>query len=238
MSRRSILVIEDDKAIRRGIVDTLAARGFETLEADEARMGLKLAVESTIDLVLLDVMLPHGDGFDILQAIRKARPSLPIIMVTARGAESDRVRGLEGGADDYIIKPFGVRELMARVDAVLRRSAERPIDVHELCIGERTIDFAKQMITSRNGDDPCALSRRECDLLRYLVTNPSRAVARDELLQHVWGLDPNGIETRTVDMHMARLRAKLGTLPDGSPVVQTIRGKGYMLAPRLAPEVS
>jgi DNA-binding response OmpR family regulator len=230
MSRRCVLVIEDDKAIRRGVVDALKAHGYDPIEAVEARTGLKSAIESNIDLILLDVMLPHGDGFSILGQVRKARPTLPVIMVTARGSEDDRIRGLENGADDYIVKPFGVRELIARVEAVLRRSAERPVDVGRLQIGSLVVEFETRTIR-RNGSEECgSLSHREADLLRYLAANPNRAIARDELLHRVWGLDPSGLETRTIDMHMARLREKIGNLPDGSPAIVTVRGKGYMLA--------
>lgn len=240
MSRRCILVVEDDKAIARGVVDALKAHGYSTIEAVEAREGLRLAIEANVDLILLDVMLPHGDGFAILESVRAARPTLPVIMVTARGAEDDRLRGLHNGADDYLIKPFGVRELMARVEAVLRRSAERPVDVGPLRIGSLVVDFETRRI-SRDGSDESgsgSLSHREADLLRYLAANPNRAISRDELLHRVWGLDPNGLETRTVDMHMARLREKIGHLPDGSPAIVTVRGKGYLLARTVVSEKS
>ena len=254
MPTRTVLVIEDDPAIRRGIVDALRYANFGVCECSDGARAAAMAIESAIDLVLLDVMLPGRDGFSILEELRAAKPTLPVIMVTARGAESDRVRGLNVGADDYVVKPFSAKELLARVEAVLRRSPERPSDVHTLRCNGCVIDLERREIaheraatspseraatsSSRVGapvnDDQsrredaaarCTLSEREADILRYLASNRGRAVDRDELLQRVWGLDPRNLETRTVDMHIARLREKVG-----EECIQTVRGKGYMLA--------
>lgn len=246
-ARTTILVIEDDPAIRRGIVDALKYSNYGVLECADGRSAAKMAIESAIDLVLLDVMLPGRNGFSILEELRSAKPTLPVIMVTARGAENDRVRGLTHGADDYVVKPFSALELLARVEAVLRRSPERPSDVHALRSNGCLIDLDRREITevmragpssapsatsrrtSTDGfeDEPArtTLSEREAEILRYLAANRGRAIDRDELLQRVWGLDPHNLETRTVDMHIARLREKIG-----EDMIQTVRGKGYMLA--------
>lgn len=229
MSHPTVLVIEDDTPIRRGLVDALQFAGYSVLEAADGRSGAALAIEGTIDLVLLDVMLPGRDGFSILDDLRRARPTLPVIMVTARGGEDDRVRGLVNGADDYIIKPFSARELLARVEAVLRRSPERPSDVHSLRLGRTVVRLDRGEVIE-GGHVEATLSQRECSILRYLACNAGRAIARDELLHRVWGLDPRGVETRTVDMHVARLREKLAASANERKIIQTVRGKGYMLA--------
>lgn len=223
MSKTTVLVVEDDPAIRRGLADALAYAGYGVLECGEGDKAAPLAMESSIDLVLLDVMLPRKDGFEILRELRAARPTLPVIMVTARGTETDRVRGLSNGADDYVVKPFSALELLARVEAVLRRSPGRPMDVKTLRIDEGEIDLQRREVRT-GSDDAQQLSEREVGILRHLAANRSRAVDRDELLQQVWGLNPRGLETRTVDMHIARLREKIG-----EHVIVTVRGKGYML---------
>jgi DNA-binding response OmpR family regulator len=148
-------------------------------------------------------------------------------MVTARGAEEDRVRGLSDGADDYVVKPFSAKELLARVDAVLRRSPQRSPDVGVLRAGERTICLQRRQVAWPDGVTR-DLTEREAGILRYLASNPGRAVDRDELLRHVWELNPRGIQTRTVDMHIARLREKLAD-ESGEAVIVTVRGRGYRL---------
>jgi DNA-binding response OmpR family regulator len=228
MTERVILVVEDDPAIRRGLVDALTFAGYRTIACGDGREGLQQALSAGLDLVVLDVVLPGASGFDILAEIRKTRPALPVIMVTARGAENDRVQGLEGGADDYVVKPFSARELLARVEAVLRRSAERPLDVQQADVAGCRIDFLRREVTAL-GRDPQSISEREVELLRYLTSNRNRAISRDELLRRVWGLDPSGVHTRTIDMHVARLREKLGDDPENPHIILTVRGKGYML---------
>lgn len=233
----TVLVVEDDAAIRRGLVDALRFHGCTVLEAADGAAGLALAVESACDLVLLDLMLPRMDGLAVLGELRRSRPTLPVIMVTARGAEEDRVRGLSGGADDYVVKPFSARELLARVDAVLRRSPQRPGDVSALRCGPWRIDLERREVTSSGGGgEPRQLTEHEAGILRYLAANRSRAVERDELLQHVWGLNPRGLRSRTVDMHVARLREKVEADPAQPKVVLTVRGKGYMLGEQVEVE--
>ena len=223
---KNILVVEDDAAIRRGIVDALEFEGYRTHQAGNGKAGRDSAVQLDCDLVLLDLVLPGADGLDILADVRKARPTLPVIILTARGDEADRVKGLRLGADDYVVKPFSVQELLARVAAVLRRSPERPSDVATVDIPGGTVDLARREVAFDDGRR-VDLSEREVDLLRYLATNASRAVTRDELLAHVWRLDPRGVTTRTIDMQVARLREKLGATEE-QPVIRTVRGKGYM----------
>jgi len=229
MARRTVLVVEDDPSIRRGLVDTLAAGGYAPLEAADGEEALRQALVRDPDCVLLDIMLPGRDGFSLLEELRRSRPSLPIIMVTARGAEQDRVRGLKGGADDYVVKPFSALELLARVEAVLRRSAERAQTVGTLEVAGRQVDLERRSITHEDGTVR-EISAKEAELLQYLAGCRGRPIGRDELLQHVWGLDPHGVTTRTIDMHIARLREKLGDDPSAATIIKTVRGKGYMLA--------
>ena len=224
MARRVVLVVEDDTSIRRGIVDTLAAGGYGTLESGDGDEGLEMALSREPDLVLIDIMLPRRDGYSLLEEIRKSKPALPAIMVTARGTEADRVRGLKTGADDYVVKPFSALELLARVEAVLRRSAERPQTVGTLELGDRTVDLERREVRQADGSTR-EISAKEAEVLQYLAASRGRAVSRDELLQRVWGLDPRGVTTRTIDMHIARLREKLGD----EAAIRTVRGKGYML---------
>ena len=226
MKKRNILVVEDDGPIRQGLVDALESGGYNVISTGNGKDGLVLAIESDLDLVLLDVMLPEMNGFDVLRHLRRASPTLPVIMVTARGAENDRVEGLSHGADDYVLKPFSARELLARVEAVLRRSPARPIDVRRLSFPGAVLDLELREVTYDDDPAPKSLSEREVGILRYLATNKSRVVQREELLQNVWGLDPRGVHTRTIDMHIARLREKL---PAGDDIVRTVRGKGYTL---------
>jgi DNA-binding response OmpR family regulator len=228
MSQRKVLVVEDDAAIRRGLVDALRFGGYAVLEAADGKSGLASATGAALDLVLLDVMLPQMDGFAVLTELRRARPALPVIMLTARGTEDDRVRGLAGGADDYVVKPFSAQEVLARVAAVLRRSAERPRAVGRMDVAGRSVDFERREVTSK-GKAVASLSEREADVLRYLASSDGRVVSRDELLQRVWGLDPKGVTTRTVDMHVARIREKLGDDADAPRVIVTVRGIGYRL---------
>jgi DNA-binding response OmpR family regulator len=225
-SKQRILVIEDDRAIRLGLVDALQLAGYDTLEAADGPKGLETALAAEVDLVLLDLMLPKMSGLDVLAQLRPDRPALPVIVLTALGAEDDRVKGLDLGADDYVVKPFSVRELLARVTAVLRRTPGRPVPAEHVAIPGGQADLEHRMLCFDDGRR-CDLSDREAELLRYLASHPGRAVSRDEILLHVWKIPPRGVETRTIDMHVARLREKLGA----TDVVKTVRGKGYMFDP-------
>lgn len=228
MNKPVVMVVEDDAAIRRGLVDALSYDGYGVLECGHGCDALNAIIESSVDLVLLDVMLPGRSGFEILADLRQSHPTLPVIMVTARGSEDDRVEGLTHGADDYVVKPFSARELLARVEAVLRRSPERSGVVTELRVDEITIDFERREATGL-GPSSRSLTSREVAILEYLAAHQGRAIDRDELLHRVWGLNPNGLQTRTVDMHIARLREKVEPDPASPRIVVTVRGKGYKL---------
>ncbi|MDX1681709.1 MAG: response regulator transcription factor [Phycisphaeraceae bacterium] len=225
-----ILTIEDDDPIRRGIVDALESEGYRTSEASHGVRGLDMAREIDCDLVLLDLVLPGLDGLEILKALRKTRPTLPVIILTAMGDEDDRVSGLRLGADDYVVKPFGIDELLARVVAVLRRSPGRPTDLAEIPLDHAVVDLQRREIKFEDGRRT-GLSEREAELMRYLASHPGRAIAREELLQNVWHMDPDGMFTRTIDMHVKRLREKLNDDPADPQVILTVRGKGYMFGP-------
>jgi DNA-binding response OmpR family regulator len=227
MTQSRVLVVEDDVAIRRGLVDALGFHGYAVTEAGDGENAVKQALEGSPDLVLLDCMLPRGSGLDALRRIREARPTLPVILVTALGSEDDRVRGLSIGADDYIVKPFSLRELLARVEAVLRRSPARPSDVRTLSDGAVTVDLDRRVIIGRDGEQ--VISERDVGVIRFLASNAARAVDRKELLQCVWGLDPKGLETRTVDMQIARLRERIAAAGARGEWIGTSRGKGYRL---------
>lgn len=227
MPARRILVIEDDSAIRRGLIDALKFHGYDTLDASNGDLGLDLARSADVDLVLLDLILPGKLGLDILADVRQTRPTLPIIILTAKGEETDRVRGLKLGADDYVVKPFGVKELIARIEAVLRRSPERPTDLSKLNLHGATIDLARREVRFRDGIRT-ELSEKEIELISFLARNAGRAISRDEILSRVWRIEPRGAETRTIDMHVARLREKLRDDPAEPRIILTVRGKGYM----------
>ncbi len=224
-----ILTIEDDSAIRRGIVDALRFAGYTPLEASNGKLGLEIATQQPYDLLLLDLVMPDLDGLEVLARLRKLRPTQPVIILTARGAEDDRVRGLRLGADDYVIKPFSVKELLARIEAVLRRSPERPRDLAEIALPDGSADLERSEVRFSDGTR-AELSEKEVELLRYLASNSGRAISRDELLLRVWQISPRGLATRTIDMHITRLREKLRDDPAQPRVVLTVRGKGYMFA--------
>jgi len=227
MSRQRILVVEDDAAIRHGVVDALESEGYATLQAADGLKGQEMAVKCACDLILLDLVLPGRDGLDILREVRATRPTLPVIILTARGEENDRVKGLRVGADDYVVKPFSVKELLARVQAVLRRSPERPTDVREVAFPGGVADLARSEVRLEAGGR-AELSAREAELLRYLAANRGRVIAREEILARVWRMSPAGVETRTIDMHIARLREKLRDDPADPKVIVTVRGRGYL----------
>ena len=231
MDRKHVLVIEDDRSIREGLADALAFQGYVALQAEQGDTGLQKVLHGGCDLVILDLVLPGADGLTVLREVRLARPTLPVIILTARGEEADRIRGLRDGADDYVVKPFSIRELLARVDAVLRRSPERPSDVRQLEIPGGRVDLERQEVSFADGGS-CDLSLRETELLRYLAANPGRIVSREELLSRVWGVSPKAVETRTIDVHVARLRDKLRDRDSPPTLLITIRGKGYRLDAR------
>ena len=232
MQKQSVLVIEDDGAIRLGIVDALELEGYTTLEASRGDSGLEMALNASYDLLLLDLILPARSGLQILEEVRARRPAVPIIILTACGEEADRVRGLKLGADDYVVKPFSVRELTARVEAVLRRSPERSDGVSQFEFPGGVANLDRHEVHFSDGER-VELSEREIGILRYLVSHAGRAISRDELLSRVWRINPRGLHSRTIDMHVARLREKLRDDSSDPQLILTVRGKGYMYS---APE--
>jgi DNA-binding response OmpR family regulator len=224
MNDPAILVIEDDPAIRRGIVDVLEYAGYKTLEAADGHAGMETALKANYRLLLLDLVMPGPSGFEILSALKKKRPGQAVIILSARGEENDRVRGLVNGADDYVVKPFSMKELLARVDAVLRRSCERSAPAEERAVPGGKVDFRRQVIDFHDGRSE-ELSEREAQLLRYLIDSNGRLVTREEILRNLWNLDPARTETRTIDMHVMHLRTKLGD--KDQRILTTVRGKGY-----------
>jgi DNA-binding response OmpR family regulator len=235
MPKARIVVIEDELAIRRGVADALRLSGYDVTEAADGPTGLREAATAGVDLVLLDIMLPKKDGLEVLNELRRIDPTRPVILLTARGSEEDRVRGLKMGADDYVVKPFSAKELIARVEAVLRRTMKPVPEVRLVELGSGIIDLHRREIRWADGSR-ADLSETESALLKYLVANRERAVSREELLTRIWGIGTAGLETRTVDMHVARLRAKLRdpACPDDPPeAIVTVRSHGYMAGPAL-----
>ena len=224
-----ILVVEDEAAIRNGLVDVLVFHGYDVTDADTGQQGLQMALGGTFDLILLDVMLPGVDGFEICNQVRARDREQAIIMLTAKTSDEDIVQGLTLGADDYIAKPFSVAQLVLRVQAVLRRSraGQATNDRMELSDGV-TIDLAN--LRGQKGGDELAFTRREIEILQYLDVNSTRPVPRDELLAKVWGYGKDlDIATRTVDIHIAKLRRKIEPEPATPRHLITVRGVGYRL---------
>lgn len=225
---KKILIIEDEPNIRELVLYNLQANGYNGIEAEDGIMGITMVHTEKPDLILLDIMLPGKNGYDICRELRGEGNNTPIIMLTAKNEEIDKVLGLEFGADDYISKPFGIRELMARIKAVLRRYenvVHEPASAseHILKIGELEINIERHQVTV-NGQN-IELTLKEFELLSYLAENRGHVITRDQLLDKVWGIEYAG-ETRTVDVHIRYLRKKLG---DEDKYIETIRGKGYKL---------
>jgi DNA-binding response OmpR family regulator len=224
VTRAHVVVIEDEPAIRRGVVDALRLTGYAVTEVAEGRSAAAVARQDGVDLVLLDLLLPGRDGLDVLAELRRNRPTLPVIVLTARGGEDDRVRGLQRGADDYVVKPFSARELLARVEAVLRRSQRTAPEITQARLDSLTADLPRRELIWDDGRR-ADLSDTEVAMLQYLLQHRDRAVSREELLGRVWGVAAVGLETRSVDMMVVRLRSKLAD----PGAIATVRGCGYML---------
>ncbi|MFT5171958.1 MAG: DNA-binding response OmpR family regulator [Gammaproteobacteria bacterium] len=224
-----ILIVEDEPAIRSGLEDVFVYHGYEVESAADGADGYSQACSGRFDLLLLDVMLPSMNGFEICDRIRSIDREQAIIMLTARTGDDDIIEGLKLGADDYIAKPFSVQQLVLRVEAVLRRSRVGVEQARTLALGD-LVSIDVHNLTGQRGDDTLSFTRREMDMLLYLAANSDRAVARDELLNKVWGYAKNlDLETRTVDIHVAKLRRKIE--PDASVprFLLTVRGAGYRL---------
>ena len=223
-----ILVVEDEAAIRTGLIDVLVYHGYDADGVADGRDGLQRATTGKYDLVVLDVMLPNVSGFDICEAIRKRDRDQPIIMLTARVADDDIVRGLSLGADDYVAKPFSIAQLLLRIEAVLRRSRVVIERANRIRLGDLDIDTRN--LSGMRGDRTIPFTRREMDVLEFLHANATRCVSRDELLNAVWGYAKHAdLETRTVDIHIAKLRRKIEVDPKEPVHLITVRGAGYRL---------
>jgi len=223
-----ILVVEDDPALLGGLLDVLVYNGYAVKGVEDGGRGLDAGLKGAFDLILLDVMLPTLDGFSICKEVRKKKPGQGIIIITAKGSEDDVVTGFNAGADDYISKPFSLREVMVRVEAVLRRTGKNPGDVE---IRFRDIFFDGRNLIAEYQNKTLELTRKEMDIIAYLHHHRDRIVSKKELLTEVWHYADADIETRTVDIHMLKLRKKIAGLIGDTPFVNTIRGEGYRLEP-------
>ena len=230
MATKKILIIEDEPNIRELVLYNLKTNGYDGLAAEDGIMGITMVHREKPDLILLDIMLPGKNGFDICKELRDEGNNTPIIMMTAKTEESDKVMGLDYGADDYISKPFGIREMMARIKAVLRRyevTGELIEDKGKdtiITVGELSINVERHEVTE--GGRRVELTLKEFELLQYLMENRGHVFSRDQLLNNIWGIDYSG-ETRTVDVHIRHLRQKLSDGSGEDKYIETIRGKGY-----------
>lgn len=225
---KTILIIEDDVSILRGLKDNLTFEGYHVLTSPDGLEGLQMARSNETDLLLLDIMLPGMNGYDICRKLKKEKPGLPIIMITARGTEVDKVAGLDLGADDYMTKPFSIPELLARIRAVLRRTSETHKDVSKYSFGKVIIDFKKYQ-TWVDGAE-VKLSSREYAIMKYLIEHEGEVTHRHELLDKVWGYDVTP-STRTVDNFILDLRKKFEKDPGNPQHIISIRGAGYKFVP-------
>ncbi|MGH2444453.1 MAG: response regulator transcription factor [Candidatus Limnocylindria bacterium] len=231
--RRRLLLVEDDATLRHALSFNLTREGYEVATAADGEAALEAARSARLDLIVLDVMLPGMSGVEVLRVLRREGVTTPVIILSAKGDEIDRVVGLKVGADDYVAKPFSRPELLARIEAVLRRGrreGEEPTKREELSFGEVRIDIARREVSV--GGAPTHLTPKEFDLLAHMAANPGRIFTRDQLLTRIWGYDYTG-DGHTVDVHVSWLRGKLrGT--GGHNYFRTVRGVGYAFTPRAA----
>ena len=228
-TKSRLLIVEDEPAIQTGLVDVFVFHGFEVDAVGDGREGLEKALTGQFDLIILDIMLPSMNGFDVCQAIREVDRDQPIIMLTAKVSDEDIIRGLRLGADDYVAKPFSVAQLVLRVEAVLRR-AKPILDLPaQIQLGQDT-HLDAGTLSGKRGNETLSFTAREMAILQYLDAHTNRAVSRDELLTEVWGYARNlDLETRTVDIHIAKLRRKIEPKPKSPSYLVTVRGAGYRL---------
>lgn len=223
-----ILLVEDEPNLVRGLTDALEHHGYSVLAAHDGKQGLDLALSGRPDLILLDVMLPGMNGMQVCHELRRRNVQTPVIMLTAKSQESDKVEGLDLGADDYVTKPFSVRELLARVRAHLRRNGNEEQGPERVTIGEATVDFKRYAVY--RGAEQFELTDREVDLLRLMIEHPHEVITRDRLLDEVWGFNAYPT-TRTIDTFVYRLRQKLETDSQKPQHLLTVRGAGYKFVP-------
>jgi len=219
-----ILIVEDEPNMVAGLRDNFEFEGYQVMTATDGVAGLERALSETPDLVILDVMMPRMSGLDVCRQLKSKRPSIPIIMLTARGQEVDKVVGLELGADDYVTKPFSIRELLARVKAVLRRARPVPPDQERLSFGDIEVNLRSCQVM--RAGKPLEFSSKEFELLKYFVCHQGETLSRDRLLEEVWGYD-RFPTTRTVDAHVVHLRQKIEPRPEEPRFILTVHGTGY-----------
>lgn len=219
-----VLVVEDDPTLRLGLTKALRSEGYAVETAKTGREGLERASNERFDAVLLDVMLPERNGYEVCEALRDLDDDLPVLMLTAKTEEADRVRGLRLGADDYITKPFGVAELLARIDAALRRRRKQEIATQALTVGAACVDFTAHRVL--RGDQEIEVTAQELKLLRFFLDREGQLLSRQQILDGVWGTDYFGTD-RTVDNFVNRLRTKLEHDPKSPTLFVTVRGGGY-----------
>ncbi len=222
MSTQTLLIIEDDPALMRGLVDNFCQHGYEVRSATDGKSGLVSALENPPDLILLDIMLPKMNGYEVCRQLRQQKLEVPIVMLTAKGQENEIVDGLEIGADDYVTKPFSIHELLARVKAILRRATQEESTVYQ--IGDATFDVVGHKLTS--GDEEIPLTTKEYRLLAYFLSRPNRALTRNEIMNHVWGRSII-VSGRSVDRCIATLRSKIEPDQRQPTFIHTIRDVGY-----------
>lgn len=219
-----ILIVEDEPNMVTGLRDNFEYEGYQVISAGDGVEGLRRALDDAPDLVVLDVMMPRMSGLDVCKQLKAKRPSLPVIMLTARGQEVDKVVGLELGADDYVTKPFSIRELIARVKAVLRRAQVLPKDQERYSFGDVEVNLRSYQV--QRGGKTVEFSAKEFELLKYFLSHPGETMSRDRLLDEVWGYE-NYPTTRTVDAHIVHLRQKLEPVPEEPRFFLTVHGVGY-----------
>jgi len=225
-----VLVVEDEPGLQEGLAHNLRFEGYEVVTASTGKEGLKSALRDRPDLIVLDLMLPEKDGFEVLREFRQRNSTVPVLILTARSLEADLIKGFDLGADDYMTKPFSVAELMARVRALLKRAPTsedgEPLPQGQLSFGDVVLDMTSREVTK--ADQPVQLAFKEFELLKYLVLRRGKTVSREDLLAEIWGVDPDaGITTRTVDTHIANLRSKLGGGAVNPNFIVTMHKVGY-----------
>lgn len=225
VDRPRVLLVEDEAPILDGLEALFSGQGFRVVRAADGPSALDRVAEGGFDVVLLDLMIPRIDGLSVLRRMRTNGDDTPVLVLTAKGAEEDVVAGLEAGADDYVTKPFGVRELVARARGLLRRPREVRERPRRFSVGGVELDLDAQLV--REAGDGVRLTAREADLLAHLIERRHRPVTREELLVDVWGYNDGTVRTRTVDVHVQQLRAKLGAVRGGEDWIATVRGRGY-----------
>lgn len=223
--KAKVLVVEDDASIRLGLEKNLSYEGYEVVTARDGEAGLAAAFSERPDVIVLDLMLPGVNGYEICRQVRKHDASVAVLILSAKGFEQDKVLGLDVGADDYVTKPFSVKEVLARVRALLRRKRALDVEAEVYAFGRAEIDFTARVV--RVGGDVVETSKKEFELLRLFVRNRGRVLSRDQILNHVWGYDYDGTP-RTIDNFVQKLREKVEEDPDAPEHLRTVRGVGYL----------